>query len=214
MQHLSTLALFGLAALSAAADKSTAACVGVAAISPKCKSLQAHYERDVFYVDGRLLNPGTGNTTVNQQYVGNLTLQLVLPLVFFHGDAVSGTTWLNTPDGRKGLASYFLDQGYQVYLIDHTYVGRSSEMITLDYILWYTTTQEGVQTGFTAPEVLATYLQATLHTQWAGTGRIGDAYFDAFHKGVSPFTSNFTLGKLSTREAGCELLSLSLDHLA
>lgn len=39
------------------------------------------------------------------------------PLVFFHGGAVSGVTWLNTPDGRQGLASYFLAKGYQVYLM-------------------------------------------------------------------------------------------------
>lgn len=30
---------------------------------------------------------------------------------------MSGVTWLNTPDGRKGFASYFLEQGYQVYLL-------------------------------------------------------------------------------------------------
>jgi hypothetical protein len=54
-------------------------------------------------------------------YVEKLTpsggVQHPHPLVFFHGGAVSGVTWLNTPDGRRGFASYFLEQGYQVYLL-------------------------------------------------------------------------------------------------
>jgi pimeloyl-ACP methyl ester carboxylesterase len=206
------ISLLALSGLSAAADNSTESCIGIAAIKPKCKSFQAQHQRDVFYVGGRLLPIASGNLTVDQLYVEKLTpltgVTQAKPLVFFHGGAVSGTTWLITPDGRKGFASYFLEQGYQVYLLDHTSVGRSSQMDTHDYFLWNTTTQEGVQSGFTAPEVLHTYPQATLHTQWPGSGLVGDPFFDAFRKGVVPFTSNFTLGELSMRAAGCDLLSL------
>ena len=214
MYQASTIALLAFGSLATAVNNSTQSCTGITAISPKCKSFQAQHQRDIFYVGGRLLPIGTGNLTVDQLYVEKLTpsvgVSQAKPLVFFHGGAVSGMTWLNTPDGRKGFAGYFLEHGYQVYLVDHTSVGRSSQMNTRDYVLWNTTTQEGVQMGFTAPEILATYPQAALHTQWPGTGRIGDPFFDAFRKGIIPFTSNFTLGELSMRAAGCDLLSLMI----
>lgn len=212
MYQVSAIALLAFGGLVTAVSNSTHACTGIAAINPKCKSFQAQHQRDVFYVGGHLLPVGTGNLTVDQLYVEKLTpsagVTQAKPVAFFHGGAVSGMTWLNTPDGRKGFASYFLEQGYQVYLVDHISVGRSSQMNTHDYVLWNTTTQESVQSGFTAPEMLATYPQATLHTQWPGTGRIGDPFFDAFRKSIVPFTKNFTLSELSMRAAGCDLLSL------
>ncbi|KAJ8116518.1 hypothetical protein OPT61_g2073 [Boeremia exigua] len=128
-----------LTLVSVAADNTTQSCAGVAAISPRCKSSQSHHQRDVFYVGGGLLNIGNGNLTVDQLYVEKLTpsagVTQLKPLGFFHGGAVSGISWLNTPDGRNGFSSYFLKQGYQVYLLDHTSVGRSSQMNTRDYVL-------------------------------------------------------------------------------
>ena len=206
------LALVALGSLANAVTNNTQPCSGLAAINPKCKSNQSHHQRDIFYVGGRSLDIGTGNLTIDQLYVEKLTPSAGVtqpkPLVFFHGGAVSGTTWLNTPDGRGGFATYFLNHGYQVYILDHISVGRSSQMDTRDYVLWNTTTQESVQAAFTAPELAPTYPQAKLHTQWPGTGRNGDPSFDAFRKGVLPFTSNFTLSELAMRAAGCGLLSL------
>ncbi|KAI0125596.1 Alpha/Beta hydrolase protein [Xylariales sp. AK1849] len=187
-------------------------CTGVRAISPRCRENEVTYKRSVYYVGGRLINTGSANITADQLYVEKLTptwgVRHTHPLVFFHGGAVSGVTWLNTPDNRKGFASYFIEQGYQVYLMDHTGVGRSSQEDTSEYILWNSTSLESVQAGFTAPELNPTYPQAVLHTQWPGTGQKGDPYFDAFRKGVIPFTSNWTMGELSMRASGCELLRL------
>jgi hypothetical protein len=75
-------------------------------------------------------------------------------------------------------------------------------------VLWNSTTQESVESAFTAPELYDKYPQASLHTQWPGTGQIGDPYFDQFRKGVIPFTDNYTVGELSMRASGCELLEL------
>lgn len=212
MPRVTRFIVLALTSIAAAIDNTTQSCTGIAAISPRCKSVESHHQRDIFYVGGRLLPVPSGNLSIDQLYVEKLTpsggVTQAKPMVFFHGGAVSGTTWLNTPDGRKGFATFFLDKGYQVYLVDHISVGRSSQMDTRDYVLYNTTTQETVQAGFTAPEMAATYPQAKLHTQWPGTGRIGDPVFDAFRKGVILFTSNFTLGELSMRAAGCELLSL------
>lgn len=115
--------------------------------------------------------------------------------------------WLNKPDGNKGWASYFLDQGYEVIIVDATTVGRSASR-ALPPILAGATT-EGAQRGFTAPERSRDYYQARFHTQWPGvsiiqkiefflnmnsssifsrqTGVKGDPAFDAFYASFLPF---------------------------
>ncbi|ORY71598.1 Alpha/Beta hydrolase protein [Pseudomassariella vexata] len=198
---------------TARAESQAVDCTGINAVSPKCSTNETAYFRDFFYLGGRYLTTSSGNLTFDQLYVEKLTPALGVsqpkPLVFFHGGAVSGVTWLNTPDNRKGFASYFLERGFMVYLVDHTSVGRSSQMDTADYVLWNTTTAEGVEAAFTAPELAAAYPQAVNHTQWPGTGIKGDPYFDAFRKTVIPFTSNWTTGELSMRASACDLL----DHI-
>lgn len=192
--------------------RDAADCTGVNAVSPSCATSETSYHRDVFYVGGRWIETASGNITADQLYVEKLTpsggATQAKPLVFFHGGAVSGVQWLNTPDNRKGFASYFLDQGYMVYLLDHTGVGRSSQEDTTDYVLWNSTTVEGVASGFTDPQADPTYPQAVLHTQWPGTGNKGDPYFTAFSKAVIPFTKNWEYGELSMRASGCALLEL------
>lgn len=49
------------------------------------------------------------------------------PLVFLHGAGQSANTWGTTPDGREGFQSYFLRQGYGVYLIDQPRRGRAGQ---------------------------------------------------------------------------------------
>lgn len=187
-------------------------CTGVNAVSPLCSSNESPYTRDVFYVGGRWLNTSSGNITTDQLYVEKLTpangVKHSKPLVFFHGGAVSGVQWLNTVDNRQGMASYFIDQGYMVYLLDHTGAGRSSSEDSTDYILWNSTTVESVASGFTDPQADPTYPQAVLHTQWPGTGNKGDPYFTAFTRWVIPFTENWEYGETSMRASGCALLEL------
>ena len=38
---------------------------------------------------------------------------------------IHGQNFLNTPDGRKSWATWLLDQGYTVYLLDQVSRGRS-----------------------------------------------------------------------------------------
>ncbi|KAL8954001.1 MAG: hypothetical protein Q9222_000162 [Ikaeria aurantiellina] len=89
--------------------------------------------------------------------------------------------FLNTPDGREGWASYFLRQGYTVYLTDPPQRGRSPWIpgegtigaVSVDYVLKYFTSSEKY--------ARSEWPQASLHTQWPGTGVLGDAVFDAFY---------------------------------
>lgn len=77
-------------------------------------------------------------------------------------------TWLNTPDNRKGFASYFIDQGYQVYVIEQTSVGRGAENDFTNFPLIAGGAAENSEKGYTAPERLNAYPQSQNHTQWPG----------------------------------------------
>ena len=52
------------------------------------------------------------------------------------------------------------------------------------------------------------YPQAKLHTQWPGTGRVGDPAFEALTGLSIPLTSNNERLETSMRNAGCILLSI------
>lgn len=46
------------------------------------------------------------------------------PIVLIHGGYGQGTDWISTPDGRRGWATLFLEQGFKVYVIDRPGQGR------------------------------------------------------------------------------------------
>ncbi|KAF2145320.1 uncharacterized protein K452DRAFT_264232 [Aplosporella prunicola CBS 121167] len=193
-------------------NKTTTSCEGINAIAPGCKSNESLHYRDFFYIGGRYVDSAAGNLTYDQIYVEKLTpaagVTQPKPMVFFHGGGTSGVTWLNTPDNRKGFASYFLDHGYQVYLLDQTSVGRGTEEDLTDFPMRIGSTAEISQKGFTVPEVTNAYPQSQNHTQWPGSGMRGDAAFDAFQATMLPLTSNLTAQELSMRASGCALLEL------
>ncbi len=47
------------------------------------------------------------------------------PIVLIHGGFGQGSDWFSTPDGRRGWASLFLEQGYKVYVVDRPGQGRN-----------------------------------------------------------------------------------------
>src|SRR5579862_1801569 len=47
------------------------------------------------------------------------------PIVLIHGGYGQGSDWISTPDGHRGWASLFLDQGYKVYVLDRPGQGRN-----------------------------------------------------------------------------------------
>lgn len=152
-----------------------------------------------------------GNTTATvfagQIYVEKLTARNPsrnYPLIFIPGAGQTGTVdqcpittialdretnlcpknFLNTPDGRKGWASYFLTKGYTVYLIDPPQRGRSPYVPGSAGVIGVVPVRSAEQ-QFTAPEkfpnISTAYAQASLHTQWPGTGLQGDPVFDRFY---------------------------------
>ncbi len=47
------------------------------------------------------------------------------PVVLIHGGYGQGSDWISTPDGRRGWATLFLEQGYKVYVLDRPAQGRN-----------------------------------------------------------------------------------------
>ena len=180
---------------------------------------EAKYSRYVFYTGGEYIsysddlyvfNAPTKNGSVihNQMYVEQLIpsggVNKTSPLVFLPGagNLFGGSGWLNTPDNRTGWAGYFLDQGYAVYLIDYPNSGRSSGMPN-----YYPNTAQLASKNLAAPEKFSdNYPQAVNHTQFPGTGMMGDPIFDAWFASQATLPSNLTALELATRKAMCDLL--------
>ncbi|KAL6721952.1 hypothetical protein ACLMJK_001057 [Lecanora helva] len=128
------------------------------------------------------------------------------PIVFIHGDAQTGTNWLNTPNGRLGWASWFLEKGYTVYIVDQPQRGRSAYMPGDGSLTAFSVEQTEFQ--FTDPENFDIWPQAKLHTQWPGTGRKGDPVFDAFYASQVQSQKDTAITQNSTQAAGAALLDL------
>src|SRR5580704_18185314 len=72
-------------------------------------------QRGYFYVGGRYVGEPGKEIMQGQTYVEVLAPRDVrrpYPLVLIHGAAQTATNWMGTPDGRKGWAEYFVEQGY------------------------------------------------------------------------------------------------------
>ena len=145
-----------------------------------------------FYVGGAYVGKSGEQRMHDQMYVEVLTPRHPrqrYPLVLVHGAAQTATNWMGTPDGRPGWADYFVGQGYIVYMVDQPDRGRSPWLPDVDGKL-ATFAAEAIESRFTAPEAFSLWPQAKLHSQWPGTGRIGDPVFDAFYATQVPYLAD------------------------
>lgn len=151
------------------------------------KSVEAFAAREYFYVGGSYVNTTSGHLFANQMYVEKLIPKKSTqkyPLVFIHGQAQTGTVssthciamllylpllqnWLIKPDGTPGWATYFLNKGYIVYIIDQTERGRSA-WNPAGGTTETTYSAEIIEQRFTAVKDFMLWPQAALHTQWPG----------------------------------------------
>jgi hypothetical protein len=143
-------------------------------------------QRGYFYVGGKYVGEPGKEIMQGQIYVEVLAPKDVrrpYPLVLIHGAAQTATNWMGTPDGRKGWAEYFVEQGYIVYMIDQPMRGRSTPHPADGATRMFTAANEAFQ--FTAIATEGTWPQAKKHTQWPGEGpnkgKKGDPIFDAFY---------------------------------
>jgi pimeloyl-ACP methyl ester carboxylesterase len=144
-------------------------------------------KRGFFYVGGKYVGEAGKDIMDGQMFVEVIAPKEVrrpYPLVLIHGAAQTATNWMGTPDGRKGWADYFVEQGYVVYMVDQPMRGRSAPHPSDGPTRMFTVQNEEWQ--FTASESSeGTWPQAKKHTQWPGDGpnkgKKGDPIFDAFY---------------------------------
>jgi pimeloyl-ACP methyl ester carboxylesterase len=92
------------------------------------------------------------------------------PVVLIHGGYGQGSDWISTPDGRRGWASQFLEQGYKVYIVDRPGQGRNPRQPFVHGLYdSQAPTFESV-----ARAIGAASGGTAAHTQWPGTGEAGD----------------------------------------
>jgi pimeloyl-ACP methyl ester carboxylesterase len=165
-----------------------------------------------FYAGGRYVGEPGREAMIGQMYVevwAPREVRRPYPLVFFHGASSTGTTWMQTADGRRGWAHFFVDQGYIVYLTDQPARGRSA------YDQQYQgkqirATASGTERVNSTPADYNLWPQAKLHTQYPGEGpdrgKRGNPVFDAGHaRAVSYLASNSETQRL-VQDAGTALL--------
>jgi pimeloyl-ACP methyl ester carboxylesterase len=167
--------------------------------------------RGYFYVGGHYVGDPGKEIMQGQIYVEVLAPKDVrrpYPLVLIHGAAQTATNWMGTPDGRKGWAEYFVEQGYVVYMIDQPMRGRSAYHPGDGKTRMFTAANEEFQ--FTAIETEGSWPQAKKHTQWPGDGpnkgRKGDPYFDAFYATQVETVLDAEETQARNRDAGAALL--------
>ncbi|KAL0949797.1 hypothetical protein HGRIS_009834 [Hohenbuehelia grisea] len=166
------------------------------------------HRRSYFYVGGAYSQLDDFTTATGQIFVERLTPEKVtqpLPVMFIHGRGMTGTNFMNTPDGRLGWADHFMSQGFEVILVEQPERGRSSWVLGIDGPQDVPDTFL-VQSRFTASQRFNLWPQAKLHSQWPGNGSVGDPIFDNFFKSVMPSLVSEEESSIRIRDAGSELL--------
>lgn len=139
-------------------------------------------EQGAFFSGGEYRDVEGGQIRVGQmfvQYQIPADRKHADPIVLIHGGGQTGIGFISTPDGREGWGTYFLRQGYAVYIVDQAARGRSG-YFTQVYGETRKPTTGAAESRFTHFNDAVDYPQAHAHSQWPGGGQPGDEAFDQF----------------------------------
>ncbi len=172
-----------------------------------------------FFIEGEYFQASDGQLMGNQMYVEFFHPAQVahpFPVIMIHGAGQTGTNFTGTPDGREGWAQFFVSRGYSVYVVDQPARGRSAYFEEV-HGKTRRFTASRIAEHFTAPEHYNLWPQAKLHTQWPGTGEVGDPIFDQFFASQVPMIADRALTQQLVQTAGAALLdrlgpSILLTH--
>lgn len=129
-----------------------------------------------FFVGGDYVTKDQNTQYLGQMYVQRFTpntKRFPYPIVLVHGSGQTGNNFLGTPDGRPGWVKYFVDQGFDTFVVDQPGRARSN-----------TASSYGPYMRFPIPVVqyltsLAPFPQAKLANQFpGGTPKPGNPAFD------------------------------------
>lgn len=167
-------------------------------------------KREVFYVPGRYIEREDGLFMTDQVYVERWSSpegsHQPLPILMLHGGGQTGVNFDTTPDGRPGWAAWFVEHGYTVYLVDQPARGRSAYHRDAHPVEMFRDGAHRLEELFTAPADYGMWRQAERHTQWPGTGRVGDPIFDKFFASQMPWIVDQVYMEQLAREAGSRVL--------
>jgi pimeloyl-ACP methyl ester carboxylesterase len=153
-------------------------CAALAAAAPVPQAALA--DHGYFFAGGSYQKDADGTVMTGAMYVHFMVPQRKThpyPIVMIHGANQSGTNFEGTPDGREGWADYFVEHGFAVYVVDQPARGRSAYHPELNgKIHAYDATFASER--WIAIERLNRWPQAKYHTQWPGSGQMGDPVFD------------------------------------
>ncbi|KAF9246873.1 alpha beta-hydrolase [Melanogaster broomeanus] len=93
----------------------------------------------------------------------------------------------------------------RVFIVDQPARGRSAWQSNVDGDTGIFSTRI-IESRFTATAKYGTWPQATLHTQWPGSGTQGDPVFDAFYRSTVPCLTSAVETSELMKAAGSELL--------
>jgi pimeloyl-ACP methyl ester carboxylesterase len=183
-----------------------------AAVLGGCASPQnGAVKHGYLFAGGHYVNTKAGPIMERQMYVETRIPARVTkpyPIVMIHGAAQTGTNFTGTPDGRKGWADYFVEQGYAVYIVDQPARGRSADAGTAGNLARFPA--DVLEKRFTATAKFNLWPQAALHTQFPGEGadrgQRGNPVFDQFYASQVQFLRPNSVSELMLREAGAALL--------
>lgn len=166
-------------------------------------------DQGYFFVGGKYVDGANGRIMAGQMYVQfQIPEQLKhpYPIVMIHGGGQTGTNFLGTPDGRPGWADFFLSEGYAVYVVDQPGRGRSVYHAEIYGPINQRSTVQSAEQRFTSFERFKEWPQASLHTQWPGSGVAGDPAFDQFYASQQPSLDDRKMGHKLNQDAGAALL--------
>jgi pimeloyl-ACP methyl ester carboxylesterase len=109
------------------------------------------------------------------------------PIVLVHGGGGQGTDWLGTPDGRPGWATFLVQEGFTVYVVDRPGHGRSPLYPeALGEIVPPLTYELFKQVFGTDGQPVHSRSAARLHDAWPGLAGVDDAGIDQALAGFGP----------------------------
>jgi pimeloyl-ACP methyl ester carboxylesterase len=122
------------------------------------------------------------------------------PVILVPGGTSQGLDWIVTPDGRRGWALLLAEQGYRVYVVDRPGQGRPPYVPDLHgpFSAQAPTYEQAIRT--------AVLPGTPAHTQWPGSGAVGDPALDQFIASQGPALPNAAGAESAWRFSGARLL--------
>src|SRR6516164_4209563 len=161
-----------------------------------------------FFVGGKYVDTKDGAVLAGQAYVEYYIPTARThphPIVMIEGCCLAGAGYIGTPDGRDGWGQYFLSKGYAIYIMDQVGRGRSPYVEAV-YGPKSMRAARSVERDFIAYEKYNLFPQAKLHTQWLGSGTVGDPIFDQFMAETLPMIGDARIREAVNRDATIALL--------